>query len=68
MVGDDEDDEVEQSVVVKEKGSKRGPSHYVCTSLVHVSNNELHQEKPPFVIITKYSKKCVKHDKPSDYF
>ena len=23
-----------------------------------------HQEKPPFVIITKYSKKYVKHDKP----
>ena len=44
MVGDDEDDEVERSVAVKEKGSKRGPSHYVCTSLVHVSNNELIDE------------------------
>jgi len=44
MVGDDEDDEVERSVVVKEKGSKRGPSHYVRASLVHVSNNELIEE------------------------
>ena len=44
MVGDDEDDEVEQSVIMKEKGSKWGPSHYVRTSLVHVSNNELIDE------------------------
>ncbi|KAF8799804.1 hypothetical protein BYT27DRAFT_7221912 [Phlegmacium glaucopus] len=29
MVGDDEDDEVERSVVVNDKGSKRGPSHYI---------------------------------------
>jgi hypothetical protein len=37
MVGDDEDDEVERSVIVKDKGSKRGPSHCVRISLVHVS-------------------------------
>ena len=41
MVGDDEDDEVERSVVGIEKGSKRGPSQYVHTSIVHVSNRKL---------------------------
>ena len=41
MVGDDEDDEVERLVVVKDKGLKRGPSNYVRTSLVHLSNNKL---------------------------
>ena len=37
MVGDDEDDEVERSAVVKEKKSKQGPtrpSDYVRISLV----------------------------------
>jgi hypothetical protein len=34
MIGDNEDDEVERSAVVNDKGSKQGPSHYVRTSLV----------------------------------
>ena len=40
MVGDDEDDEVERSVLVNDKGSKKGPSDYVRTyfKLIHVSN------------------------------
>ena len=41
MVGDDEDDDVKWSVVVKDKGSKQGPSNYVHTTLVHVSSNKL---------------------------
>ena len=47
MVGDDEDDEVEWSVVVKDKGSKWGPSHYVCISLVHVSNELIDESSHP---------------------
>jgi hypothetical protein len=31
MIGDDEDDEVERSVVVNDKKPKRGPSNYVST-------------------------------------
>ena len=38
MVGDDEDDEVERSAVVKDKKSKQGPSDYVRISLVPVSS------------------------------
>lgn len=38
MIGDDEDDEVERSVVVKDIKSKRGPSDYVCISLVPVGS------------------------------
>ena len=41
MVSDDEDDEVERSVIGIEKGSKWGPSQYVRTSIVHVSNCKL---------------------------
>ena len=46
----------------------------VVCDIIHDDGQEfgfarrIHQEKPPFVIITKYSKKYVKHDKPSDYF
>ena len=38
MVGDDEDDEVERSAVVKDKKLKQGPSDYVRISLVPVSS------------------------------
>ena len=38
MIGDDEDDEVERSVVVVDKKSKRGPSDYVRISLVPLSS------------------------------
>ena len=47
MVGDDEDDEVERSVIVKDKGSKRGPSQYVRISLVHVSNKLIDEFSHP---------------------
>lgn len=40
MVGDEEDDEMERSAIVNDKGPKRGPNHYVRTSLVHVSNHK----------------------------
>ena len=38
MIGDNEDDEVEHSVVVVDKKSKRGPSDYVHIYLVPVSS------------------------------
>ena len=46
-MGDDEDDEVEQSVVVKDKGPKRGPSHYARISLVHVINELIDESSRP---------------------
>ena len=47
MVGEDEDDEVEQKVVVKDKGSKQGPSHYVCTSDGPCKHNKLKNKFSP---------------------
>ena len=46
-MGDDEDDEVERSVVVKDKGPKRGPSHYVRISLVYVINELIDESSHP---------------------
>ena len=44
MVGDDEDDEVEQSVIVTDKGLQQAPSDYVHTTLVHGNNNRMTNE------------------------
>ena len=44
MVGDDEDDEVERSVIVTDKGLKRAPSDCVRTTLVHGNDNRITNE------------------------
>ena len=47
LVGNDGDYGVDQSVVVNDKGLKRGPSQYVNISLVHVSNKLIDEFSHP---------------------
>lgn len=40
MVGDDENDEIEQLAIVDDKGPKWGSNYYVHTFLAHVNSSK----------------------------